>query len=282
MRKIFQPTLLLTLLAILFGCSSDDNGDQLDPTEGRITGTVTILLQDQTTIGLEGATVELYAADTLNMTITTDTEGDFTFNNLAPGLYDLGVNAAAYEDATEENVNVQEGETTMVDIQLTALEEPENALRINSGGPALSVDEVEWAADNSFEDGATYSNTVDIANTSNPELYQTERYANDASLTYEVAVENGTYNLDLHFAEIYFGLPGDGSAGGEGSRVFNIDIENGQHHIDNYDIVVAAGGSGTAVVESFTDINVADGALTIILTSVVENAKISGIVVITP
>ena len=60
-------------------------------------------------------------------------------------------------------------------------------------------------------------------------------------------------------------------------RVFNIDIENGQEQISNYDIVVAAGGSATAVIESFININVTDGNLTITLSPVTDNPKISGI-----
>jgi hypothetical protein len=280
--KIFQPAFLLVLLATVTGCSSDDNGDDLDPAKGRITGTVLILLQDQTTIGLEGAEVAIYAADTLNTTTTSSANGEFIVNDLAPGNYEVNVSSEGYQDTSAANVIVEEGETTDLEFQLTLLEEPESIILINSGGPALSVEDEEWEADNSFEDGVTYTNAVDIANTSNPELYQTERYANNGSLTYQIPVDNGTYNVDLHFAEIFFGLPGEGSAGGEGSRVFHIDIENGQHEVDNYDIVVAAGASASAVVESFSDVIVEDGAITITLTSVVNNAKISGIEVLTP
>ena len=63
----------------------------------------------------------------------------------------------------------------------------------------------------------------------------------------------------------------------KGSRIFNIDIENGQEQLNNYDIIVAAGGSATAIIESFTGLSVNDGNLTITLTSVVEFPKISGI-----
>lgn len=58
---------------------------------------------------------------------------------------------------------------------------------------------------------------------------------------YEIPVENGLHSVNLHFAEIYFGVPGDGADGGAGSRVFNIDVE-GQGIKNNYDIFVAAGG----------------------------------------
>jgi PKD repeat protein len=95
-------------------------------------------------------------------------------------------------------------------------------------------------------------------------------------LVYEIPLAlAGDYNVDLHFAELFFGIGVNG--GGAGSRVFNIDIENSQVQINNYDIFVEAGDAATAIVESYKAINVTDGSLTITLTGVVENPKISGI-----
>ncbi|MRH99182.1 carbohydrate-binding protein [Kriegella sp. EG-1] len=154
------------------------------------------------------------------------------------------------------------------------------AIRINSGGPNLTFNNIDWSADNYFEGGTVKNVPMPIANTSNDSLYQTERYHTSGTLVYKIPVANGTHNLNLHFAEIYFGVPGDGSDGGEGSRVFNIDIENGQGVRENYDIIKESGGPATAIIENFTGINVTDGELTITLTSVVENPKISGIEIV--
>jgi hypothetical protein len=284
MTKILRSALIFVAFLTFIGCSSDDNGGtpEPDPTTGTLTGTVTTTLEDDTSMPLADVSIEVVAAGALNTSATTDANGVYSIPGLTAGNYTVSANLDGYVEGAEENVSIEAGESTTVDFELEASNGTENSIRINSGGPALSVDDLEWAADNSFENGTTYSDEIDIANTTNPQLYQSERYANDVSLTYEIPVENGTYNVNLHFAEIFFGVPGAGSAGGEGSRVFDIDIEDGLAQINDYDIVVVAGGSATAVVESFTDIVVEDGSLTIVLTSVVENAKISGIEVLLP
>ncbi|MFK7811732.1 MAG: PKD domain-containing protein, partial [Maribacter sp.] len=155
-------------------------------------------------------------------------------------------------------------------------------IRINSGGPTYTFNGVDWNLDQHFIGGAPFENAVAIANTANDQLYQTERFNSTGTLTYEIPVVAGNYHVNLHFAELFFGLPGLGSAGGVGSRVFDINVENGQVQIDDYDIFVAAGGAGTAIIEDFSDIVVNDGNLTITLTGVVENPKLSGIEVIIP
>ena len=111
-----------------------------------------------------------------------------------------------------------------------------------------------------------------IANTTNDQLYQTEGYRTIGNMTYEIPVANGEHSVNLHFAEIFFGLPGEGVSGGVGSRVFNVDLE-GQEQLENYDILVAAGGAATAIVESFTGINVTDESLTITFTPITEFPK---------
>jgi len=249
---------------------------------GTLSGRVTTVLEDETVLGLEGAEVSVYAADTLNTTTFTDADGGYTVMGLLAGTYEVDVNLEGYEPAFAEDVNIIAANRTTLDFELTALEEPGAAIRINAGGPAFSFDGLDWATDDNFDGGIAFSNPVAIANTTNTELYQSERYADNGTLIYEIPVADGDYNVNLHFAEIFYGLPGAGSGGGEGSRVFDIDIENGQEQLSGYDITVEAGGAATAVVESFTGVAVSDGFLTITLTSVEDNAKISGIEVLQP
>jgi len=88
-------------------------------------------------------------------------------------------------------------------------------------------------------------------------------------LTYEIPVpSNGTYGVRLHFAEIFFN---EASA-----RVFDVDIENGEGTLVDYDIIPAANASFTAVIETFL-VTVNDGTLSIVFTDTIEAAKISGI-----
>lgn len=182
----------------------------------------------------------------------------------------------------EVELTVEDGDgnqsTTTVTITASNPSAADDIL-INSGGPALTFDGDNWSADTNFIGGDIFEKIIPIENTLNDELYQTERYGpSGATVVYQIPVGvNGDYNVDLHFAELFFGLPGNGSAGGVGSRIFNVDIENGQEQLTNYDIFEVAGQGAYAIVESFKTVTVNDGNLTITLTAVVENPKISGI-----
>lgn len=143
-------------------------------------------------------------------------------------------------------------------------------LRINAGGPTYTYEGITWNADQYFTGGSTYSDNTPIAGTTNDQLYQSERYGN---ITYAIPVPVGGYTVKLHFAEIFYTVPG--------ARIFNVNVENGQGVLNNYDIVAADAGNGfTAHVEEFTNVNVNDGFLNISLINVQDNAKISGIEVI--
>ena len=203
-------------------------------------------------------------------TLVGETTATLNANGLVEGVYVFRLTA------TDD-----ESDTAFDDATITVINQA-SAIRINSGGPTYNFNSTTWSADNYFNAGTIVENPIAIANTANDELYQTERYYNLAPLVYEISVSNGEHNVNLHFAEIYYGVPGLGSNGGAGSRVFNVDIEGGEGTLTNYDIIVAAGGSATAIIENFTNITVTDGSLTITLTGVTEFPKISGIEVIVP
>ncbi len=76
-----------------------------------------------------------------------------------------------------------------------------NVIRINSGGPAQNFGGEAWVADQYFTGGTVYSTTNPIANTTQDQIYQTERFGN---FSYAIPVgQAGTYAVDLHLAEIY-------------------------------------------------------------------------------
>ena len=75
----------------------------------------------------------------------------------------------------------------------------------------------------------------------------------------------------MHFAEIYFTTAGQ--------RRFNINIENGQFVRNNFDIIQTFGANNTAYVLRADNLNITDGTINITFTSVVNNAKISGIAI---
>jgi hypothetical protein len=111
---------------------------------------------------------------------------------------------------------------------------------VNSGGPAYtdSVGQV-WSADTNFSGGSTYTVTSNIASTSDPTLYQTERWG---SFSYSFTVPAGAYTVTLKFAETSFT--------DVGQRVFNVAI-NGTMVLSNFDILARAGGANIALDQAF-------------------------------
>ncbi|GGZ70295.1 malectin domain-containing carbohydrate-binding protein [Algibacter mikhailovii] len=126
-------------------------------------------------------------------------------------------------------------------------------LRINSGGPTIEVQGDTFIADEYFVGGQSYENVQ--AKVSN--LYKTERSSDEAIFNYNIPLANGTYELKLHFAEIYWGATGGGS-GGVSDRIFDVNIE-GVTELNNYDIIKEV-GTETVIIKTF-NIIVSDGEL---------------------
>ncbi len=148
---------------------------------------------------------------------------------------------------------------------ITAVAVTNATLRINTGGN-LYTDTLGgiWSVDTGFTGGNTYSNTNPITNTNNPTLYQSERWG---IFNYGLPVANGSYTLNLHFAEIFFTTAG--------KRIFNVSAE-GNPILNNFDIVASAGAGNTALIQSFP-ITITDGQLDLAFTAVVDTPKISAI-----
>ncbi|MGH9583232.1 MAG: malectin domain-containing carbohydrate-binding protein [Bryobacteraceae bacterium] len=140
-------------------------------------------------------------------------------------------------------------------------------IAINAGGGAAG----SFIADTD-SGGGTYStlNSISTAGVTNPApqaVYQTERYG-DFSYPVPNLTPGGTYTVRLHFAEIFWTQAGQ--------RIFNVAI-NGATVLSNFDIIAAAGAADQAVVEQFTATADASGQITIQLTTVKDNAKLSGL-----
>ena len=105
-----------------------------------------------------------------------------------------------------------------------------------------------------------------IAGTADDPLYQSERYGD---FSYNMAVENGDYEVTLKFAEVFFTTAGQ--------RVFSVSLE-GKMVISNLDLVAEVGP--LAAYDVAFPVTVADGVLNIAFHSVVNNAKINAIKVV--
>ena len=101
-----------------------------------------------------------------------------------------------------------------------------------------------WAPDTGFNVGSSDAVALGIKGTSDPTLYQSERYnLNDTpALTYKIPAAAGNYTLNLYFAETYFSS--------KGQRVFSVKV-NGAPVLTNFDIVATAGASLTATIQTF-------------------------------
>ncbi len=87
-------------------------------TAGSLAGMVTTL-QEEVAIGLEGAQVSVFAADTLNTTTFTDETGAYMVLGLLEGAYDVAVDLEGYESQTAENVEIMAANKTVQNFELS-------------------------------------------------------------------------------------------------------------------------------------------------------------------
>jgi parallel beta-helix repeat protein len=138
----------------------------------------------------------------------------------------------------------------------------QDEIKLNVGGKAANG----FAADAFYFGGAKYGTKAGIAETTDDALYQSSRFGN---FKYGLAVKDGSYEVTLKMAEIYF------NAGGR--RVFDVKAE-GKVVLDNFDIFREAGGKNVAHDETFT-VEVTDGRLDLDFVSLVNNAQVNAIAV---
>jgi len=145
-------------------------------------------------------------------------------------------------------------------------------IRVKCGGAALTDSSGQiWTADNGFNGGLVSKTTGAVSGTADPALFQTGRTAPDSgSLTYSFPVSNGSYHVNLYFAELN---TGDYA---KGARLFNVLLQ-GSSFLQNFDIFASAGG-GAALIKG-SDITVSNGAVQIELDTIPghDRAKVTAI-----
>ncbi len=145
-------------------------------------------------------------------------------------------------------------------------------LKINCAGPAvlgyLADQEFTLQSNYGFMDGSnsTYSNTLQIHNTDEDEIYRSEKYG---LVTYNVRLHNGIYNVKLMFAENYFTQ--------NGKRIFDVYVE-GTRVLQDFDIFSLV-GNNTAYVQEVNSVVINDGELNIHFAAKTDNPLINGIVI---
>ncbi|WP_171036562.1 ELWxxDGT repeat protein [Dyadobacter sediminis] len=247
--------------------------EQLWKSDGTVKGTKQV-----THIGTpeNGAFIRLTAAigNTLYFTITDEnhrlklwkTQG--TAESTGPA-YDLNPNGSTlfYEIAALNDQLLVSADNGRYGAELFKVQQAhtENTMRINAGGAAFTASgERQFSADQYYEgiDRTSSVATGDILNTTDDVLYRSGRCS--PSFSYTIPVPDGSMNVILHFAEIWYGVPGKGT-GGAGKRQFNVTVE-GSRKLTNFDIFAAAGGAMRAV-QIPIPVTVTDGVLNIDFTS---------------
>ncbi|HZM72973.1 MAG TPA: carboxypeptidase regulatory-like domain-containing protein [Candidatus Polarisedimenticolia bacterium] len=202
------------------------------------------------TVGIDGAQ---------DLTITADSTG------LASGVYHAIVVV---------QTNDPDHATMQIPVILVV---PAYQQGINAGGGVYTtVGGDDYAADKPFSAGSfgwvgassTRSVGGSIAGTPDPDLYRNLRSGMSA---YRFSVPNGTYRVDLGFAELQARHAGD--------RVFSVALEGGTV-LSNFDVFALAGGQRIALDRSFL-VEVTDGVLDISFLSQRGDAPIINAIFVT-
>ena len=147
--------------------------------------------------------------------------------------------------------------------------EAQKPIRIKCGGAALTDSQGQvWAADYGFNGGHLSLTEDAIGGTTDPKLFQGGRWGDAPPLTYTFPVANGTYHVNLYFAESY---PANQAIG---ARVFDVKMQ-GTTVFPNLDVFATA-GANTALIKG-ADINVSTGAISIEFDNIADHAKVAAI-----
>lgn len=171
-----------------------------------------------------------------------------------------------------DNKGATASQTTPIEVSVPTVPVP---LRIESGSLTAYIDSAAqtWVADHSFGPGGGIVNRgeIEIANTTEDRLYQTERWGISS---YAIVLANGTYDVNLHFAETYSGVTA------AGQRVFSVAAESAvPDNWRNIDVFAEAGGRNVALVKTAT-LRVVDGILNLDFLAGVENPMINAVEII--
>lgn len=149
-----------------------------------------------------------------------------------------------------------------VDNQTPGWNPPEIAMAINVGGDAASFDGVSFRADDYFTGGMTNATSDPVQGAGGSSVPQSERYGE--SFSYEIPLDNGYYEVQLSFVELY--------QTAANRRSFNVSVEGSNLFADDIDLFATV-GHDTLYQPPVKAINLADGALSITVTREAGNAN---------
>lgn len=161
-------------------------------------------------------------------------------------------------------------------LNTAALSGREVVYRISAGsGVTPYVDELgmTWQDDQFFVGGEAVQNaSVTVQGTWSQSVFQTRREG--TSFSYAIPLEEGTYEVHLHFAETTYG-PDSGT--GESSRIFHVDA-NGRRILSDFDVLSDAGQANAATTKCFAGMRPGpDGLLRLDFQALASTAILNGI-----
>jgi chitodextrinase len=235
------------------GAGGDDTQPPTVPQNltGQATGPGQVTMSWTASTDNGGGTVAGYRIYRNGVSIATTGATSFADNTVLSAT-NYSYRVAAYDNASPANESQQSNQ-----ISVTTPGAAPTIIRVNAGGPQYTDTQNRvWAADFGFTGGSVTVVSNAISGTTDPALYQRERWdpATAPELSYAFAVPNGTYTVNLHFVETW-------SAGqAVGKRIFDVYLEN-QLALDNLDIFAQAGGYRALIKTLQT--TVTDGQLNI-------------------
>ncbi|MCF8261113.1 MAG: family 16 glycosylhydrolase [Melioribacteraceae bacterium] len=141
-------------------------------------------------------------------------------------------------------------------------------LKLNMGGEAFGefIPDLLWTAETThgYPQGNPKKWKPDIQNTELDQLYQEERIGIPY---YLIKLDNGIYNIKLHFAENKFDAAG--------KRMFDIIVEN-EEYFSDLDIYAEA-GKNSALIKEINNVTVDDYRLDIYFQEELDSAVVAGI-----
>ncbi len=162
------------------------------------------------------------------------------------------------------------------------------SLRYNVNGAAFVSTSAQaagvWLADPGAGGicGPSENSVTAVFGTADGPLYVGEVFGDPLVCNIGVgALQPGSYDVTLHFAEIYFGPGCPGGGSGTGARVFDVQLEGAkvETNLDLFAIgkcIAASSGTGSPVIRKHRVV-INDGTLNISMSASVDNAKISAI-----
>ncbi len=222
--------------------------------------------------GVSSSSTDSDGEGTLSFYISDERNAIGDFDHLNVTIDRIGVQRAGAPDEERDENETDAAEDDGVesdDDETVENETSDVVLAINAGGDAYeTADNTTYVADNDsyYDGGDTHSVDREIDGTEADALYQSYRYGENFS--YALDVENGTYDVTLRFAEVYYNE--------SGQRVFDVSAEN-ETVVSGLDVQNES-GNDTAYDVTAT-VTVEDGQLDVAFDGATENAMVSALVV---